>query len=83
MAVYRIEAPEAITGNVCGVLVANGVGYIPYSGGGIGHFTRAGWTVTELAANDPRQPTLAVHVDEPVDAQPVGVSDDAGTDGRP
>lgn len=61
MAVYRIQSPDPQPGvvNVRGVLVTDGVGYIPYSGGAIGHFTRAGWTVTELAEDDPQQPTLA------------------------
>ena len=41
--VYRIESPDPQAGtiNVRGVLVTDGVGYIPESPGAIGHFTRA------------------------------------------
>lgn len=69
MAVYRIESPDPQPGtiNVRGVLVTEGVGYIPGSPGAIGHFTRAGWAVTQLAEDDPQQPTLA-----PPDPEPEG-----------
>jgi hypothetical protein len=59
MAVYRIEAPDPnINGDVRGVWITDGVGYIPESPGAIGYFTRSGWTITALAEDDPQQPTL-------------------------
>lgn len=66
MAVYRIESPDPQPGviNVRGVLVTDGVGYIPPSGGAIGAFTRMGWTLTELDPDDPQQPTLAPPEDQ-------------------
>lgn len=64
MAVYRVEAPTPTEGDVRGVWFTateqypNGVAYIPPSPGAIGWFTRAGYTLTELAEDDPQQPTL-------------------------
>lgn len=72
MAVYRVVAPAPTSGDVRGVWITiteeypTGVGYIPPSPGAIGWFTRSGWTVTELAEDDPQQPTLTEdHADEP------------------